>query len=218
MHLLRWIFVTVALVSLPAAAAESTVELAPGVQKVLDFPSIRRIAVANPDVADVKVVGKTQLLVIARQRGRTALTVWTDKQQLQQTIVVDLPRADEVARELKAFGFSSLQVRTIGDQVVVDGQVESFQDLKTLRQVVGDRSYVKLLVRVDAQVIQATLAVTAEQINAALQRNGIPSAKAVVVGRRILLEGSVSDEAERDKAQLIADSFYEDLKGSIGPQ
>ncbi|MDY7228504.1 pilus assembly protein N-terminal domain-containing protein [Hyalangium rubrum] len=193
-------------------------QLAPGAQTVLDFTGIRRIAVANPDVADVKVVGKTQLLIVGNRRGRTALTVWTDKGEVQRTLVVEPPRVEELARELKALGFSSLEVRPIGDQVVVDGQVESFQDLKMLRQAVAGLSYVKLLVRVDAQVVQASLTVTAEQINAALKRNGITSATAVVVGRRILLEGSVTDEAERDKAQRIADSFYEELKGSIGPQ
>jgi Flp pilus assembly secretin CpaC len=199
----------------PALAAEPTVALAPGAQTVLDFPNIRRVAVANPKVADVKVVGKSQLLIIANQRGTTALTVWTDKQQLQRTIVVEPPRVEELARELKALGFSSLDVRAVGENVVVDGQVESFADLQLLRRAVGGLSYVKLLVRMDARAVQAALTATAEQINTALKRNGIASAKAVVVGQRILLEGSVSDDAERDKAQRIADSFYEDLKGSL---
>jgi pilus assembly protein CpaC len=218
MRSLRLPLLAVLLLCLPVAAAESTVELAPGAQTVLDFPSIRRVAVANPAVADVKVVGKTQLLIIANQRGTTALTVWTDSQQLQRTIVVAPPRVEELSRELKALGFPSLEVRAIGEHVVVDGQVESFGDLQTIRRAVSGLSYVKLLVRMDAKAVQAALTATAEQINTALQRNGITSAKAVVVGQRILLEGSVSDEAERHKAQRIADSFYEELKGSIGPR
>jgi len=205
----------VLLLPLAASAAEPTVELAPGTQTVLDFPSIRRVAVANPTVADVKVVGKSQLLIIASQRGTTALTVWTDSGPQQRTIVVAPPRVEELARELKALGFSSLEVRAIGEHVVVDGQVDSFGDLQTIRRAVDGLSYVKLLVRVDAKAIQAALTVTAEQINTALKRNGITSATAVVVGQRILLEGSVSDEAERHKAQRIADSYYEELKGAL---
>ncbi len=205
----------VLLLPLAASAAEPRVELAPGTQTVLDFPSIRRVAVANPTVADVKVVGKGQLLVIASQRGTTALTVWTDSGPQQRTIVVAPPRVEELARELKALGFSSLEVRAIGENVVVDGQVDSFGDLQTIRRAVDGLSYVKLLVRVDAKAIQAALSVTAEQINTALKRSGITSATAVVVGQRILLEGSVSDEAERHKAQRIADSYYEELKGAL---
>jgi Flp pilus assembly secretin CpaC len=193
-------------------------ELAPGEQRVLDFPGLRRVAVAAPDVVDVKVIGKSQLLITAQNRGRTALTVWTDKQQLQRTLVVEPPHAEELSRELKSLGFTDLEVRVIGERVVVDGHVDSLHDMKTLRSVVGGLSYVTLLVRVDAKVVQAALTTTAEQINTALKRSGIASAKAVVVGQRILLEGSVSDDAERDKAQRIADSFYEDLRESLGPQ
>jgi pilus assembly protein CpaC len=218
MRLLSLPLLAVLLLTLPARAAEPTVSLAPGSQTVLDFPTIRRIAVANPSVADIKVVGSTQLLIIGTQRGRTALTVWTDKGPLQRTIVVEPPRVEELARELKALGFPSLEVRAIGEHVVVDGQVESFADLQTVRRAVEGLSYVKLLVRVDAKAVQAALSVTAEQINAALKRNGITSATAVVVGQRILLEGSVSDEAERHKAQRIADSYYEELKGTLGPR
>jgi Flp pilus assembly secretin CpaC len=218
MRLICLPLLAVLLLSPPVSAAEPRVELAPGTQAVLDFPGIRRVAVANPSVADVKVVGKSQLLIIGSQRGTTALTVWTDSGQQQRTIVVAPPRVEELARELKALGFSSLDVRAIGENVVVDGQVDSFGDLQTIRRAVDGLSYVKLLVRLDAKAVQAALAVTAEQINSALKRNGIQSATAVVVGQRIILEGSVSDEAERHKAQRIADSYYEELKGTLGPR
>lgn len=190
--------------------------LIPGEQRVLEFAGLRRVAVAAPDVADVKVVGKSQLLVTAQASGRTTLTVWTGSQQLQRTVIVEPPRAEDLARQLKALGFSELDVRTIGDKVVVDGHVESLQDMRRLRSIVSGLSYVSLLVRLDAQVVNAALSTTAEQINTALKRNGIASAKAVVVGQRILLEGSVSDEAERDKAQRIADALYEDVRQAVG--
>ncbi|MBN1206910.1 MAG: pilus assembly protein N-terminal domain-containing protein [Myxococcaceae bacterium] len=217
MRLFPWLLLAVLLATLPARAEQPPVQLAPGEQKVIDVPGIRRVAVAAPDVADVKVVGKSQLLIVAQRRGRTALTVWTRKGQLQHTLVVEPPRAEELARELRALGFPELEVRTVGDRVVVDGHVDSLQDMKTLRALVSGLSSVTLLVRVDGQVVKAALTNTAEQINAALKRSGILSARAVVLGQRIVLEGSVSDEAERDKAQRIADTFYEDLQQTLGP-
>jgi pilus assembly protein CpaC len=217
MRLHRWFLLAVLFATSSARAEPPPVQLAPGEQKVLDLPGIRRIAVAAPDVADVRVVGKSQLLIVAQRRGRTALTVWTSKGQVQRTIVVEPPRAEELARELRALGFPELEVRNIGERVVVDGRVESLQDMKTLRKLVSGLSYVTLLVRVEAPVIQAALTNTAEQINAALKRSGIHSARAVVLGQRIILEGSVSDEAERQKAQRIADTFYEELQQALGP-
>jgi hypothetical protein len=50
--------------------------------------------------------------------------------------------------------------------------------------------------------------VVAQLITSALQREGLRDAKAVVVGRKIFLEGSVADQGEYQKAQLIADSIY----------
>jgi Flp pilus assembly secretin CpaC len=216
MPLLRWLPLCVILLALSARAEEPSVTLSPGEQRVLDIPGVRRVAVAAPDVADVQVIGKSQLLIIAQRRGRTALTVWTDKQQLQRTILVEPPQAEDLARELKALGFEDLEVRTIGERLVVSGHMESLRDMRVLRNLVAGRSDVKLLVGVDARVVQAALTTTAEQINAALKRSGIASAKAVVVGQRILLEGSVSDDAERDKAQRIADSIYGELREALG--
>lgn len=217
MRLLGWLLLPVLLAALPARADEPPVHLAPGEQKVLDIPGLRRVAVAAPDVADVKLIGKSQLLIVAQHRGTTALTVWTDKGQLQRTLVVEPPGAEELARELKAFGFTDLEVRTVGERLVVSGHVDSLHDMKTVRSVIAGRSDVSLLVGLDARVVQAALTTTAEQINTALQRNGITSAKAVVVGQRILLEGSVSDDAERDKAQRIADAYYGELRDALGP-
>jgi pilus assembly protein CpaC len=217
MRLPGWLLLPVLLATLPARADEPPLQLAPGEQRVLDIPGIRRVAVAAPDVADVKVIGKSQLLILAQHRGRTALSVWTDTKQLERTLVVEPPGAEELARELKALGFTDLEVRTVGERLVVSGHVDSLHDMKTVRSVVAGRSEVTLLVGLDARVVQAALTATAEQINTALQRNGITSAKAVVVGQRILLEGSVSDDAERDKAQRIADAFYGELREALGP-
>ncbi|MFL5348490.1 MAG: pilus assembly protein N-terminal domain-containing protein [Hyalangium sp.] len=217
MRLLRWLLLPVLLAALPAGADEPPVQLAPGQQRVLDIPGLRRVSVAAADVADVKVIGKSQLLIVAQHRGRTALTVWTDKKQLERTIVVEPPGAEELAREFKALGFDGLEVRTVNERLVVSGHVDSLHDMQRVRALVAGRSEVSLLVGMDARVVQAALSTTAEQINTALKRNGITSAKALVVGQRILLEGSVSDDAERDKAQRIADSFYGELREALGP-
>jgi Flp pilus assembly secretin CpaC len=216
MCLLRWLLLPVLFLALPAVA-EEPVRLAPGEQKVIEVPGVRRIAIAAPDVADVKTIGKSQLLITGLRRGRTTLTLWTDGRQFQRIVEVDAPRAEDLTRELKAFGFDDVEVRTVGEKLVVNGHVDSLGDMRKLRSLVAGRSDVTLLVGLDARVVQAALTTTAEQINNALKRNGIVSAKAVVVGQRILLEGSVSDDAERDKAQRIADSFYGDLREALGP-
>ena len=47
-----------------------------GTQKVLSIPGgVSRVAVGDPNVADVKTVGSNQMLVIGGQVGRTTLLV-----------------------------------------------------------------------------------------------------------------------------------------------
>lgn len=74
----RMICLAVCLVtfSLPALAQNASLSLAVGSQKVLDLPGLSRVAVGDPEVADVRVVSKTQLLIVGAKVGTTTLEVW----------------------------------------------------------------------------------------------------------------------------------------------
>lgn len=53
-------------------------DLATGTSQVIDFPQrMRRVSIADADVADVQVVSPYQLNLIAHKPGFTTLTVWT---------------------------------------------------------------------------------------------------------------------------------------------
>ena len=148
MRLVRWLLLPVLFLALPAAA-EEPLRLAPGEQKVIEVPGVRRIAIAAPDIADVKTLGKSQLLITGQRRGRTTLTLWTASKQIQRVLEVDTPRAEDLARDLKAFGFDGVEVRTIGEKLVVNGHVDSLGDMRKLRKLVEGRSDVTLLVGLD---------------------------------------------------------------------
>lgn len=62
----------------PAAAAETDLTLDVGTQQLLRQKSpIRRIAVADPAVADVSVISSRELLLAGKNAGVTSLIVWT---------------------------------------------------------------------------------------------------------------------------------------------
>jgi len=62
--------------SLPALAQNASVSLAVGTQKVIDIPDLTRVAVGDPTIADIRVVGRTQLLIVGAKTGTTTLNVW----------------------------------------------------------------------------------------------------------------------------------------------
>jgi pilus assembly protein CpaC len=56
-----------------------TLKLTTGSSKIFDFTiPLRRVAIADTDVADVEVIGPNQLMVVAHRPGATTLSVWQE--------------------------------------------------------------------------------------------------------------------------------------------
>jgi Flp pilus assembly secretin CpaC len=74
-----------------AAGAQSLSRLYVGVDRshVLDLSDpARKVAVANPSVADVQVISPTQLLVVGKAPGITSLVIFSGKSPRQFDLVV----------------------------------------------------------------------------------------------------------------------------------
>jgi Flp pilus assembly secretin CpaC len=187
--------------------AAEPVRLAPGTQEVLRVQSVSRVGVGDPSVADVTPTSKGELLITARSRGRTTLTLWTPRGIETRQIVVDDGRSSELGKLIKSTVNPSLRVEEYAGLTVVDGLLDSTEELRRLRMLVGNDSNVKILARLDPRVLPAV----AQNITAALQREGLKNAHATCVGQTLFLEGSVADDRELQKAQMIADSFAGDV-------
>lgn len=194
-------------VALSVSANDSSiVRVSPGRQETIKVTGLVKVALGNEGVADVRATGPNELLITGRQRGKTSLLLWTRGASgpISKTIVVDDGSSDEMAKLVHELVNSALRVETFADKIVIDGKVDSMHEMRRLQQLVGDDPNVKLLVRLNPAVIPYI----AMQINDAFRRNGLVNAKAVVVGSKIVLEGSVMDEVEKQKAQNIADAYY----------
>jgi pilus assembly protein CpaC len=87
--------------------------------------AITRVSVANPDVADLKVITPTQLLVTAHGVGTTDLTLWNKKDQPLVMSLVVTRNLDALRRQLaELFPGEKLTVTPAGgDLVVLSGEV-----------------------------------------------------------------------------------------------
>src|SRR2546421_5776521 len=83
-----------------------------------------RVSVANPDVADLKVVTSTQLLVTAKGVGDTYLTLW-DKSDAPLVLSLHVTRnLDALRKQIKdLFPDENISVTAAGDLVVLSGEV-----------------------------------------------------------------------------------------------
>lgn len=184
--------------------------LTPGGQEVLRLPGLTRVAVGKEEIVDVKALNNGEVLLVGKQKGRTTLTLWVNGRVTSRAVVVDDGRSSELARMVHDAVSPGLKVEEYNGRFVVDGVVDSVEDLERLKAIVAGEANVTLLVTLNPRV----LPVVAEMITTQLQREGLKTARAICVGGKIFLEGSVADQAESQKAQLIADAIYSRAAGS----
>lgn len=123
---------------------------------------IKRVAVTNPEIADVAVVDKRALNVIGKKTGSTSLTVWT-ADGMRQDFRVCVSGVDSGLAETirKAIGLPKVKVEVVGGKVLLTGTVQN-QKEKTLAYRVAslyaggsgteDKALERKLLDKDAQV------------------------------------------------------------------
>jgi pilus assembly protein CpaC len=111
-----------------AGQAQPPLTLEVGASKVLDLGEVDRVAVGDPQVADIRPVASGQLLVVGVAAGTTTLRVWNKKQLRTWQITVTPPApppANAPAIALKVGQVVSRHVEglerlAIGDPSVAD--------------------------------------------------------------------------------------------------
>jgi pilus assembly protein CpaC len=192
------------------AETDASLRVGPGMQETIHVPGLTKVAIGNPSIADV-VVSHGDLLLVGKQKGRTNITIWAEGKKPQtRTVVVDDSHTAELAKAVKDVVDANLKVETFNDKIVIMGTVDSMEELQRLHTLVGDDGNVKLLVELNPSL----LPVIARQISESFHKHGMPYATAEAVGNRIVLQGSVADQDDYKKAQLIADSYFSFVEGA----
>lgn len=198
-----------------SAHAQEALQMYVGQQKTLKVSGLQRVAVGDPKVAEVNVMGKgEQVLVVAKGAGTTDLTLWTKGGELHYSVEVSAKDPKQLVSELKQLlaGVEGISFRVVGSKVVIDGRILTQEDLERITKVTslyGDQ--VVNFAKPDKEM----RGVVAEQINKALEASGITGAKARTVGKSILLEGGVTDEATVKRAHQIALSISPDVQNLL---
>ena len=104
------------------AARDLALEMGQNRLLVLSEP-IARVSVADPKVADMKVITPTQLLLTARGVGSTDLTLWNKRDEPLVLALLVTRNLDALRRQLKElFPTENIIVSAAGDLVVLSGE------------------------------------------------------------------------------------------------
>ncbi len=105
------------------AVRETTLEAGQNRLLVLSEPIVR-VAVADPNVADLKVITPNQVLLTAKGAGATDLTLWNRDNQPFVIALQVIRNVDALRKQLKElFPRETLTVSAAGDLVVLSGEV-----------------------------------------------------------------------------------------------
>src|SRR3989442_12186770 len=187
----------------------ATIHLGVGQQKTLTLGNVQRVAIGDPEVADVKQVGGgNELLLTGVGEGRTSLLVWQrSDRRSSYAVVVRKPDPRELVSEVRALlgDREGLRVRVVGDRVYLDGETLTGDDQERVQQVVSLYPQVRSFVRPSASAKR----LAAESMNRAFQRAGLEGAQATAAGGILLLEGQVESKEDLVKADLLTKALGE---------
>ncbi len=185
------------------------ITLGVGQQKVLQLGNVARVAIGEPEVADVRQVGGGgELLITGVGEGRTSLLVWRQNDaRLSYLVVVRKQDPKEVVSEVRALlgDREGIHVRVVGDRVFVDGETVTADDYDRVQQVLQLYPSIRSFVRPSSNARKLAV----EAVNRALQKNGLRGVSASIVGGAVVLEGSVESKEELKKVDLVSRAIGE---------
>jgi Flp pilus assembly secretin CpaC len=111
--------------TLPALMEAGRVSLYVGQSVVIEVSDAVRVAVAEPKIADVAAISRTEVLVSARVAGTTTLHIWDDT-GISSLLVRVSENNEDLVTELKSrLKLPGVEPWMRGDSVVLEGWVES---------------------------------------------------------------------------------------------
>ncbi len=187
--------------------AEEELILTVGQQKTIPGRDIKRIAVGNDRIADVKALEKSnEVLITANSVGITNIIIW-DKNNQQRSIPIRVVALDpnKVAKEVRSLlsDVEGISVKTLGTRVIIDGNALRDKDLKKISTIAKLYPQVTNL----ATLSPAVLDTVSQHINQEFANAGLVNIKAERLGNQIVIDGDVPSEDDKKRAEMIASAF-----------
>lgn len=115
-----------------ASSRATEITMYRGQARLLHFSEMTRIAVGDPEIADVKTTGNDELLVVANSDGRTTLLVWNrdgDRREMEVAVTGSTPVIRLTVGEKRRFDFSDAEKVGVPDRRYADTQPAEKQTL-----------------------------------------------------------------------------------------
>jgi Flp pilus assembly secretin CpaC len=177
-----------------------------GESRILQVNDLVRVAVADPSVADVVVVSKTEVIVNGKKEGRTTLHVWDASGRSSYNVRVCVDNADLTREIEETIGMSGVTARFARSTLLLDGFVETDGDSERAERIAkayADKVVNLLTVRRPA-LPPPPPAIDAVEVESAI---GVQGVSVRVVKDTVILEGQVESALDAERAEKISRIF-----------
>lgn len=196
------------------ASASDTIHLSPGRQRVVPVPNVRRAAIGNPKIADVKALPESnQVIITGVAPGSTDLILWSANGVKKTYLIQVSALGKSLFRETQQLlsGVEGIKVQQSGGKVIIDGQLYRSEDLERVAKIIELYPTVVNLTRVN----QAALEYFSRQVLMALDQAGLSFIQVIPAGDTLFLEGEVEKKGDLERAERIASSIYANVSNRL---
>ncbi|MGE5584345.1 MAG: BON domain-containing protein [Bacillota bacterium] len=186
-----------------STAANRTFGVVVGESRVLQVAALVRVAIADPTIADVVVVSKTELIVNGKAEGRTTLHVWDAAGRTSYDVRVYVDNEGLLREIEETIGINGVRARFASSTLLLDGIVETDRESERAELVAkayADKVLNLLTVRRPTLPPQPPV-VEASEVRAAI---GVSGVSVRVLKDAVILEGQVESPLDSDRAEKIA--------------
>ena len=123
--------IIVCLVLPVAAAGEQKVAVAVNQSLVLPVSAVERVAVANPEIADVAVVSGSEVLLVGKSPGTTTLHIWSAAGRVSYEVEVGT-NDTQIANDIKnILGYPDIRVSKVNKSIILEGKInDQYQKMR----------------------------------------------------------------------------------------
>ncbi len=161
----------------------------------------KRVAVAEPAIADVVMVNTGEVLINGIGVGTTSLQIWEGSGVSHYRVRV-VPNPDALASELsKQLNLPGIKVHFINDNVILDGIVQEPEEKERALKLAGAYGEVIDLLQIAGTEAEPDLS---ERVAVVIDR---PHVSIRAINDYIVMEGEVPSLEERQRAEALAATF-----------
>ena len=107
----------------PAVQAATPLSVSVNESRYVQEPGLNRVAVGNPEIADVQLLSAREFLLVGKKAGSTSLLVWGANGRQEYLVTVTGENSGLAAMIEKAINLPGVTVQMVGEKILLRGTV-----------------------------------------------------------------------------------------------